>query len=110
MTRKADACPGGIAFAALAGQVVKPQVPSEQLPPPGFVRVQLCISVRAAFEWLEIYDDKARELIEDCRRRGECDHLVHVDPPRGGIRQVLVRRMRGNHALVFMLADAEVAR
>lgn len=101
--------PGGLAFAALAGQVVKPQEPSEHDPPPGFVRVQLCISVRAAFEWLGIYDDKARTLIDECRRQGECDHLVHVDPPRGGIRQVLVRRMRGNHALVFMLADSEAA-
>jgi hypothetical protein len=82
-----------MAFAALACAALTPLLWDTHDLPPGSVRVNRHVSVAIALRALGLDATSAQSLIEDARQRGERDHLVRL----------LVRRMPGNHADVFIL-------
>ncbi|MBL8312266.1 MAG: hypothetical protein JNK55_00835 [Rubrivivax sp.] len=106
----ADSTPGALAFASLANLLVMGRAPESQPSTDNLEFIGRQLSVFAALRWLGMSEEMARDLVTQGRAIGASDHFVECEPQPGRSAQlVLVRRMRGNHADVYLLKDSGVS-
>jgi hypothetical protein len=99
--------PGALAFASLANVLVIGPTPGSQSAPDNLEFISRQLSVFAALRWLGMSEGMARDLVAEGRACGASDHFVEFEPLPGRSAQlVLVRRMPGNHADVYLLKDS----